>query len=427
MKIIKTQKKDKILLLAWENYPLYAGGLGVMVKNVVAELIAQGKEPVVLVPHKMLEPIPNTISIEKLVKKYNAKKEKIPGLKFDLEHFRNTNNPEGRNVWPSLFSSNKAQNKNKAQNLYLNNTPILTRAYAFAVAEFLQKNNDFKAIIGFDWMSIPSFQLLKEREVTTPFLFYVHSTEYDRNLTNNTQSKSCKAIWALEKEYFKQADKLIAISGITKNILVEHFEVPDEKIEIVYDDIEFVPSKKSIVHLSKNKNVLFIGRFATQKGLYFLLDTASKVVEIDPHVQFFLAGDGELLPSVVEKLVSLKLERNCILTGWINTETKKKLYKSCSLFVMPSPSEPFGLTALEAIRSDLPVIASENCGFIDVVPSTKTFKYYDTNEFAHLILYYLHNDKPREELLLNQQRELSVHNWTVEVAKIIKLIDKYYE
>ena len=420
-------KKDKILLLSWENYPLYAGGLGVMVKSVVEELIKQGKEPVVALPHKLVSPIPNTISLEKLVKKYNTKKQDIPGFNFNLDYFRTTNNPEGRNVWPSLFSDSKSKSSIKAQNLYTNNTPLLTRAYAFAVAEFLETNNDFVAIIGFDWMSIASFYLLKEKQITTPFLFYIHSTEHDRNLTSTTLSKTAKALWALEKEYFKQANQLIAISGITKNILVEHFEVPEQKIETVYDDIEFKPAKSGIEHLSKNKNVLFIGRFATQKGLYFLLDTASKVVETDSHVKFFLAGDGESLPLVVEKIANLGLERNVILTGWIDTQTKKKLYKSCSLFVMPSPSEPFGLTALEAIRSDLPVIASENCGFIDVVPSTKTFKYYDTNEFAHLILYYLNNDKERNELILTQQKELSVHNWSVEVSKIIKLIDKNYE
>lgn len=421
------QNKEKILLLSWENYPMYAGGLGVMVKNVVDELIKQGKDPVVLIPHKLTNPIPNTVSIEKLVKKYNTKKQPIPGLKFDLEYFRKTNNPEGRNVWPALFLDPNKKSTNKSQNLYTNNTPLLTKAYAWAVHEYLQKNNDFKAIIGFDWMSIPSFVLLREKQITTPFLFYVHSTEYDRNLTATSQSKTTKSLWALEKEYYPQADKIIAISGITKNILINHFEVPENNVEIVYDDIEFKPSKNSIEHLGKYKNVLFIGRFATQKGLYFLLDTASKVVEIDSQIKFFLAGDGESLPLVVEKLVHLGLEKNVILTGWIDTETKKKLYKSCSLFVMPSPSEPFGLTALEAIRSDLPVISSENCGFIDVVPSTKTFKYYDTNEFAHLILYYLHNDNERQELLLKQQQELLVHNWSVEVAKIIKLIDKYYE
>jgi len=421
----KTHNKNEILLLSWENYPIYVGGLGVMVKNIVSELIAQGQEPVVLLPHKLDQPIENTVSLEKLVKKYNAKKEPIPGLKFDLDYFRKTNNPDGKNVWPALFSNTSKKASNKAQNLYTNNTPLLTKAYAWAVYEYLQKNNDVKAIIGFDWMSIPSFVLLKEKQVKIPFMFYVHGTEYDRHLTSVVQSKTTKAIWGLENDYYQQADKTLAISGITKNILINQLQVAENKIETIYDDIEFEPAKDSIANLGKYKNVLFIGRFAAQKGLYFLLDTATKVVEIDPQIKFFLAGDGEALPWVVEKLVNLGLEKNVILTGWIDSETKKKLYKSCSLFVMPSPSEPFGLTALEAIRSDLPVISSQNCGFLDVVPSTKTFKYYDTNEFAHLILYYLHNDSQRQELLLKQQQELKVHNWSTEVSKIIKLIESY--
>jgi len=91
---------------------------------------------------------------------------------------------------------------------------------------------------------------------------------------------------------------------------------------------------------------------------------------------------------------------------------------------MPSPSEPFGLTALEAIRSDLLVIASENCGFLGVVPSTPTFKYYDTTHFSQQILFYLHNKHEAKEVIKRQKADLKNHNWSSEVQKITDLIQK---
>lgn len=400
---------------------MYAGGLGLLARSVVDQLRKLGSEVTVLVPQipKGLQ-IPDVINLEKKVIKFNKAKFNIPGSDFKLEAFQKSNKPSGHS-WPKLFHK-KSGKTTLNYNLYPNNTPALTRAFAFAVSDFLKNNQDYDAVLGMDWESIATFQLLKSQNLKIPFGFYINATEYDRNLDKKKIDNITRTLWNLEKENFPKADFLFSVSEITKKILVDKYDVLEEKITPVFNDLHFIPTKSVYKSLNYGKKVLFIGRLSTQKGLFFLIDTAKKVLDIDPYVQFIVAGDGEILSQAIEFSCQKEIEKNIIFTGWATDSEKKKLYRSCDLFVMPSPSEPFGLTALESVRSGLPVIASENCGFLGIMPSTPVFQYYDTNQFAHLILHYLNDPKKKLELLEKQKNDLSEHFWSKEVTKIITKI-----
>jgi glycogen(starch) synthase len=419
------QTPKKILILSWEILPLMEGGLGLLVRSLVDELRNQGAEVTVLVPHNA-DNVPDIISLETEVKKYAKTDSPIPGLDdFTLTEFV----PKGKKKhikWPLLYS----KGNNKKESLYPNHAPILTRAYAYAVYDWLQENGqDFDVIYGMDWEVIPAHFLLLHYNVNTPFYYHINSTEVDRSggyIHNNDQT--AKALYELEKKGFYQASKVAVVSDISKQILIEDYNIDENKIYPIYNDISFEPEKIGFEHLDKGKNVLFVGRVVGQKGLFFLLETAVRVLQIDSQVTFIIAGDGStegnLLPEIVEYVAKKKLEKNVLFTGWVNMEAKKQLYKTSQLFVMPSPNEPFGLTALEAIRSGVPTIASETSGFIAVVPSTPTFAYYDIEAFANSILHFIQGKEARVDLLTRQQEDLDKHNWPQEVSKLLGLIDK---
>ena len=420
--MIKSPKK--ILILSWEILPLMEGGLGVLVRSLVDELRNQEAEVTVLVPHNA-DNVTDIISLESEVKKYAKQDNLIPGIEdFKLTEFI----PKGKKKqtkWPLLYS----KGNNKKETLYPNHAPILTRAYAYAVYEWLQKSGqEFDVIYGMDWMVIPTHFLLLYHNITTPFYYHINSTEVDRSggyIHNNDYT--AKALYELEKKGFYQASKVAVVSDISKQILIEDYNISENKIYPIYNDISFEPEQIGFEHLDKGKNVLFVGRVVGQKGLFFLLETAVRVLQIDPQVTFIIAGDGSpegnLLPEIVEYVAKKKLEKNILFTGWVNMESKKQLYKTSQLFVMPSPNEPFGLTALEAIRSGVPTIASETSGFISVVPSTPTFAYYDIDAFANSILHFIQNKDARIDLLTRQKADLSKHSWPQEVAKLLGLID----
>jgi glycogen synthase len=373
----------------------------------------------VLIPHKKKSGDRQcTISLENETRRHYKKGSKVPNFHFKVDQFRSTNRNPLASV-PAMFSNGKSPS---TQNLYPNHTPLLTQAFAFAVQDYL-KDQDFDLIIGMDWMSIPFFALYKDSLSDTPFWFYINSTELDR--TNSVKfTGTAKAIFEIEEEYFCQADKVVAISQITKNILVESYKVKESNTLVISNHVNFSPQTKGFPELDKGKNVLFIGRLAPQKGLSFLLDTAERVLSFDRNVKFLIAGDGELLADVVTSVCERQLENNVLFTGWLNMEQKKQIYRSVDLFVMSSPSEPFGLTPLEAVISGVPVISSKNCGFLDVIPSTPTFDYHDTNTFAELILYYLQNPQKGKKLIKSQKEDLVKHDWTSEVKKLLYEVNK---
>jgi glycosyltransferase involved in cell wall biosynthesis len=421
-------KNLNILVISWELSPMMAGGLGPLMRSAVDELRNQGNKVDVLVPYIPSDLIiSDAISLQKEIKRYQKKTNlNIDNLDFPTKTFSNEDTKSTK-TWPGIFSKLGTSKKPKKK-LYPNNTPELTKMLAFAVRDYLKKHSDYDAIIGADWMSIASFVLLKNEGSKIPFYFYINSTEYDRSFekfsSNNKISKTSKAIHEYEKKWIGKADGVISISDITKNVLIKYHDIEESKITVVFNDINFEPLLLGFNELQKGKNILFIGRIAEQKGLRFLIETAKKVVDTDSQVRFLIAGDGEMTPEVVKMVAELELEKNVLFLGWVNEEEKKQLYRSSDLFVMPSPSEPFGLTPLESIRSGVPVISSDSCGFLGVVPSTPTFKYYDTNQFLQMILFYLNNKDAAMAVLNNQQSDLKKHSWPKEISKIVNLINE---
>lgn len=420
--------KPKILILSWEILPLMTGGLGVLVRSLVDELTNQGAEVITLVPHELPEDEDTTgiVSVAKGVKQHFRKKPIIAGIEdFTFGEFV-LNVKKQYSKWPQLYSAFRG--KKNQQNLYPQNTPVITRAYALAVADWLEKNNpdSFDVIYGMDWMAIPAMYELKNRGITVPFYFHINSSQVDRSGGESMSDPTAKAIFGLEYKGFREADKIAVVSDVSRDVLIDKYDIEPDKIFTVFNDITFVPETKGYDDLDTGKNILFIGRVVPQKGLFFLIDTAARVAQIDPQVRFIIAGDGtpdgNILPEIIEEVARKGLERQVIFTGWVNGDAKKQLYKTCQLFVMPSPSEPFGLTALEAIRSGVPALASDTSGFIGVVPSTPTFAYHDTDAFANTILHFLHDPAARAALLKRQTDDLVDHSWSREVAKIIDII-----
>jgi glycogen synthase len=412
---MQSKKPLRILLLTWELYPLYVGGLGFLAKEVLDELEMQGAEVVTLLPHKLLDTRKNVISMFASTRKYVKNSSSIPNFAFDIDTFYRSNRT-GAKPWPAVFQDSKSRD---SQNLYPNNTPQLVRGYAHAVQEYLKTDSNFDCIIGMDWLSTPAYALHAQGiHAQIPFWFYINSTERDRTPENKFTATS-RAIMELEKTYFADAPKVVAISRVTRDILVQEYEVLPDKVLVVNNSSGFVPNTKGFAELEKGKTIIFIGRVAQQKGLAFLLDTMERVLDFDSQVKCIIAGDGELLHETVENVCARGMENNVLFTGWLNNTQKSQLYKSGDLFVMSSPTEPFGLTPLEAIQSGVAVISSKKCGFLDVIPSTPTYEYHDTQKFAELILYYLHNPFERSQLLTKQQQDFAKHSWKNEIHKLL--------
>ena len=294
-----------------------------------------------------------------------------------------------------------------------NGEPILDwesirQIYGFNFSLFKAcEHKKFDVIHANDWMTVPAGIMLKDKGV--PFIFHVHSTEFDR--TNN---KPREWVVDMEKMGAEKADLVIANSKKTKRQLVEVYGINENKIKVVYNGINldrFKSSPNKPLKRFGEKVVLFVGRLTIQKGVWHLLHAAKMVNSIDPRVKFVVVGDGPDRKYLIKLAVSMGLEKNIIFTGKVSDEELLAAYQSSDMFVMPSVSEPFGIVALEAIASGNPTIVSKTSGVGEIINHCFKVDYWDTTLLASRILETLSYPPVKRALRQNGSREVTKFSW----------------
>ncbi len=161
----------------------------------------------------------------------------------------------------------------------------------------------------------------------------------------------------------------------------------------------------------KQEIVLFLGRLTIQKGAEFFLKAARKVLDYEPDVCFVVAGAGDMLPSLIDQAVDLGISNRVIFTGCLTEEEVKHIYGISSIYVMPSVSEPFGITALEAISAGTPTIASKTAGVCETFSNCLKVDFWDSDEMASKIVSLLRYESLRKSLAKNGKQEVELFTW----------------
>jgi len=262
-----------------------------------------------------------------------------------------------------------------------------------------------------DWMTMPAGIALK-RILGKPLIVTIHSTEYDRtgNLFPNAR------IMAIERAGLLEADVVITVSNYEKRQLVERYGIPGEKIKVVYNAIDPERYRRTKVEKYINdKIVLFVGRLTIQKGCEFFLEAAKKVLEKVPDVRFVVVGSGDQMHALIQKSIDLGIADRTHFVGFDPDVTK--YYSIADVFVMPSVSEPFGLTPLEALACDVPVIISKQSGVSEVLRNCLKVDFWDTHELANKIIALLNYKPLHDELREKAKREITRFRTWHDVAK----------
>jgi len=195
------------------------------------------------------------------------------------------------------------------------------------------------------------------------------------------------------------------VSHLTKRVIVEKYGINPDIISVVHNAVYPIPEGK------KQKIVLFLGRLTIQKGAEFFLKTAKKVLEYEPDVCFVVAGAGDMLPSLIGQAVDLGISNRVIFTGRLTEEEVKHIYGISSVYVMPSVSEPFGITALEAISAGTPTIASKTAGVCETFGNCLKVDFWDTDEIANKIVSLVRYESLRKTLTENGKQEIELFTW----------------
>jgi len=308
-------------------------------------------------------------------------------------------------IFPYDRPEDKALTGNFFEAVHRYNQLVVEKVKAAAKTE-----GKFDYIHAHDWLTMEAATILKE-EIGVPMVLTIHSTEYDRSGWLNPNQ------WFIdiEKKGMENADRIIAVSHLTKRVIVEKYGINPDIISVIHNAVYPIPEGK------KQEIVLFLGRLTIQKGAEFFLKAARKVLDYEPDVIFVVAGEGDMLPRLIDQAVDLGISNRVIFTGRLTEEEVKYIYGISSVYIMPSVSEPFGITALEAISAGTPTIASKTAGVCETFDNCIKVDFWDTDEIASKIIPLLRYESLRKTLSENGKQEIELFTWDNVAGKTLEV------
>ncbi|MDF2436657.1 MAG: glycosyl transferase group 1 [Bacteroidota bacterium] len=408
-------------MLGWEFPPIINGGLGVACHD-LSSAMSELANITMIIPKsspdfKMKNM--NLVGINNLdVNEYGSMEsnEKLP---FDLKTIPADLNPYYMEEPFQEGKENNSQNSNFSgkvspfdiDNLYGGDVISKVMQYAEITANLASKM-DFDVIHAHDWMTMLAGMKIKQR-TGKPLIMHIHSLEVDRS---GVDSKGW--VYELEKKGMEYADLLIPVSNFTASNIHKYYGISMDKMSVVHNGSNKVKSFKSKRRF-KEKTVLFVGRLTRQKGPEKFLDIAAKVLETNPDVRFVMAGVGDYFKSMLEQSAYQHIGNRFHLTGFLNQEKLKYLFSVSDVYCMPSVSEPFGLSAVEAAQFGIPCVISKQSGVAEVLNGSLKFDFWDINKAAGCILNLLHDPILRKKVVEDASENLNNITWDLSAKKII--------
>ena len=259
---------------------------------------------------------------------------------------------------------------------------LIQEIYNYAlVAEVIARDNEFDVIHAHDWLAYPA-GIAAKRASGKPLVIHVHATDFDRS-----GGSVNPLVYAMEKEGMDAADKIITVSNLTRNMVIEKYNIDPKKVVTVYNAVEPL-SQEEKIKLKKGvdeKIVTFLGRITMQKGPEYFVEAANMVLQKMDHVRFVMAGSGDMMNAMIKRAAELRITDRFHFTGFLKGDDVFDMFRMSDVFVMPSVSEPFGIVPLEAMQSNVPVIISYQSGVSEILKYAIKIDYWDIYAMADAI------------------------------------------
>ena len=419
----------RILMFGWEFPPHISGGLGTACYELTRTLSRHGNTITFVVPranqparqspvHVVAAagvPLPYPSSVEEFFQSLNLKTADSILRPYLTEEdyplaLRAASGDGTKNEQPSVMASPNHYGKN-----------LMAEVARYSeIGEELALKEEFDIIHAHDWMTFLA-AIRAKRATGKPMVAHIHAVEYDRSGDSiNT------GIFEIEKMGMEAADHVIAVSHYTRNLILSQYGIRPEKVSVVHNAVSRHQATRvyHIPHDRKKKTVLFLGRITSQKGPDYFIEAAARVLEKTPDVMFVMAGSGDMLPRMIERVGTLRLGTHFHFTGFLQGHDVERMYAMSDLYVMPSVSEPFGLSPLEAMIYDVPVILSKQAGVTEIMPHALTVDFWNVDDIANKILAVLKYPALSRELLRNGRKALRSIRWEVAAERIQLIYNK---
>ena len=245
------------------------------------------------------------------------------------------------------------------------------------------KNETFNVIHAHDWM-VGRAALEIKGLYNLPLVTTIHATEIGRNRGSSFHNDFQKAIHRMEDLLIRNSDGLICCSSYMQKHVESNFNISTNQIDVIHNGVDTLSFnhtpdiRKAMSEISQRyripngKILLYAGRLVLEKGPDILIDAFEVLHYENPELSLIIVGEGPLKQSLMNKVIRLGLQNRIHFMGFVDQETLVAIYRSADVFVIPSLYEPFGIVALEAMASGVPVVSSDVGGLSEIVENAVT-------------------------------------------------------
>ena len=287
--------------------------------------------------------------------------------------------------------------------------------YAVVAAEVArQLEGQFDVIHAHDWLTY--FAGIAAKRVSgKPLVVHMHATSFDRSSSDNIDTR----VYEIERAGMAAADRVIAVSNLTRNIVIEKYNIPAERVVTVHNAVRFVNNDVEVPERGvEDKIVTFLGRITFQKGPDYFVEAAAKVLKRVPNVRFVMAGSGDMMNHVIRRVARLGIADRFHFTGFLKGDDVHKMFQLSDVYIMPSVSEPFGISPLEAMRANVPVIISKQSGVAEVLDYAVKVDYWDVDAMADAIYGFVKYPALAKMFSTKGLEEVTGLKWNNAAAKV---------
>ena len=421
----------RVLVFGWEFPPHIAGGLGTACYGMTRGLARNGVEVVFVMPRaygdedQRFVRVVNASDVETIGTRDHEFSEelleKVSFIHIDSnmlpyispeeyaayhdEFVRSGRTHEWTDVWKQRYTFSGKYGANLMEEV---------ARYAMVAAQVAKDlEGQFDVIHAHDWLTY--FAGIAAKRVSgKPLVVHMHATEFDRSGENIN-----RRVYAIEKAGMQAADRVIAVSELTRRIVIGKYGILADKVVTVHNAVRFGESEEAAPERAvKDKVVTFLGRITYQKGPDYFVEAAAKVLQRVSDVRFVMAGSGDLMNHVVRRVAQLGIADRFHFTGFLKGGEVQRMFRLSDVYVMPSVSEPFGISPLEAMRSGVPVIISRQSGVAEVLDYAIKVNYWDVDALADAIYGLLTYPALGRMFASKGLEEVTGLKWTNAAAKI---------
>lgn len=429
----------KILMFTWEFPPLISGGLGMACYGMVKALLSQGIKIDLVLPTREqvyfpmreesdVDTLPTVFIDPVLQKEYSSLK--FSTMTERLEYLGVTQHPESyyslaeikeysgtvkREIWFSEHTT--LEEKELWQEMTTNligEEDLMRKVQEYTLrAERFARTLDYDLIHVHDWLTYPSGMLAKKIS-GKPLVVHIHATEFDR-----AGGPGDERVHKIEYAGMTYADKVIAVSKYTAQMIMSRYRIDTGKIRIIHNAFS-LPSDSIMTQkrIFKGPTVLFLGRITLQKGPDYYLEVADKVLSVHPEARFILAGTGDMSRHLLRRSAAMRLKNKFLFTGFLNRKQVERILRASDIYVLPSVSEPFGISPLEAMAFGITSIISKQSGVAEVVHHAFKIDYWDVDLWADTINHLIENPEKCRKIGLDGMHEVNRIQWDEAAEKI---------